>query len=99
PRFWRALRYSLRASSEDFGRALLLVLVRGLLMGFAVLNLHLLASFALWVAEHLAGFDVAYLGVLCSLGNAAYALALALLAWCLLRPFHEAANYLFFMDV
>jgi len=99
PRFWRAVRYSLRATGRDFGRALLLVNVRGLLLLFAVFNLHLLGNFALWAAEHLGGFDVAYLGVLCSLGNAAYVLALVLLAWCLLSPFNEAANYLFFMDV
>jgi Domain of unknown function (DUF4129) len=99
PRFWRAVRYGLRASGQDFGRALLLVSVRGLLLLFAIFNLHLFGSFLLWAGENLGGFDVAYLGVLCSLGNSAYLLALALLAWCLLSPFNEAANYLFFMDV
>jgi hypothetical protein len=99
PRFWRALRYGTRAFREDFGRALLLVGLRGLILLFAVVNLHLFATFALWAAEQLAGLDVAYISVLCSLSNGAYSLALILLTWVLLRPFTEATNYLFFMDM
>jgi hypothetical protein len=99
PRFWRAVRYGVRASGQQFGRAFLLMSMRAMFLLFAILNLHLLGIFMLWVAENLGGFDVAYLGVLCSLGNSAYLLALTLLAWCSLSPVNEAANYLFFMDV
>jgi hypothetical protein len=69
-----------------------------MLLLFAFLNLHLFGTFALWAAEDLGGFDVAYAGVLCSLDNAAYTLCLVLLAWSLLTPFCEACNYLFFVD-
>ncbi len=99
PRFGRAFRYAMRASGQHFGTALLLAMMRGLLWVFAVLNLHLLAGFALWAIENLGGFDVAYLSLLMSLDNSAYFLALVLLARCLLSPFNEAANYLFFLDV
>jgi hypothetical protein len=98
PRFWRAVQYAFQASGRHFRRSLLVTSVRALLLIFAVFNLHLFWSFALWVAENLAGFDVAYLGVLCSLRNGAYFLTLVLLAWCLLSPYHEAVGYLFFVD-
>jgi hypothetical protein len=99
PRFWRAVSYSLRVSGgELIGRALIVVVTRGLMLIFAVFNLHLFGNFVLWAAESLGGFDVAYLSVLCSLGNAGYSVALVLLAWCLLTPYSEAANYLFFVD-
>ena len=99
PRFWRAVRDSIQATNMHFGRALSFVVLRSSLLIFAVLNLHLFGQFGLWVAEDLAGLDVAYLGVLCSLGNSAYLLILVLVAWCLLTPFNEALSYLFFVDV
>jgi hypothetical protein len=99
PRFWRAVRYGLRVARQDVGGGLLLLTARGVLLVFAVFNLHLLGRFVLWAAEHLGGFDVAYVSVICSLENGAYVLVLTLAAWCLLSPFAEAGNYLFFMDV
>src|SRR5437899_3352064 len=75
-RFWRGFRYAFRASGWHFGRACLLQVVRGLVFLFALFNFHLFWRFALWVAGDLAGFDVALLGVLCSLGNPVYLLAL-----------------------
>ncbi len=98
PHFGRAFRYALRAGGWNFGPACLLQLILGVAFLFAFFNLHLFWNFALWGAENLAGIDVAWLGVLCSLGNPVYALALAgLTAW-LLTPFYEAGNYLFFVD-
>jgi hypothetical protein len=97
-RFWRAVKHSIRATSQHAGRAFLVVVLRGVLLVFAVLNLHLFLSFGLWAAENLGGFDVAFVGVLCSLGNAAYLLTLTLAAAWLLLPWNEAVNYLFFVD-
>ncbi|HYV35822.1 MAG TPA: hypothetical protein VE988_08980, partial [Gemmataceae bacterium] len=98
PRFWRAFRYSFKVSGQSLDKALLLTTMRGTLLLFAVLNLHLFGIFAFWVAEHLGGFDVAYASVVCEIDNAAYTLALILLAWALLSPFSEACNYLLFVD-
>jgi hypothetical protein len=97
-RFWRAVRHSLRATTHHPGRAFLIVILRGILLVFAVLNLHLFLNFALWAAESLGGFDVAFVGVLCSLGNPAYLLTLTLTALWLLLPWNEAVNYLFYVD-
>jgi hypothetical protein len=97
-RFWRAVKHSIRATSQHAGRAFLIVVLRALLLAFAVLNLHLFLNFGLWAAESLGGFDVAFLGVLCSLGNTAYLLSLVLAAAWLLMPWNEAVNCLFFVD-
>jgi hypothetical protein len=97
-RFWRGCKFAVLATSRHFGRACMLLLLRGLLFLFALLNLHLFWAFGLWTAENLAGVDVALLGVLCSLGNPAYLLALTAIAWWLLAPLNEALNYLFFVD-
>jgi hypothetical protein len=97
-RFWRGCKFALLATSRHFGRACVLVLLRGILFLFAVLNLHLFWGFGLWTVENLAGVDVALLGVLCSLGNPAYLLAVTAIAWWLLTPLNEALSYLFFVD-
>jgi hypothetical protein len=97
-RFWRGVRYSLRATTQHFGRACLVLLVRGFLMFVAILNLHLFWNFVLWTAENLGGIDVALLGVLSTLVNPVYLFTLIALAWWLLTPFNEAVNYLFFID-
>jgi hypothetical protein len=97
-RFWRAVKHSIRATSQHAGRAFLIVMLRALLLAFAVLNLHLFLHFGLWAAESLGGFDVAFLGVLCSLGNSGYLLSLVLVAAWLLMPYGEAVNCLFFVD-
>jgi hypothetical protein len=97
-RFWRGCRISLLASGRHFDRACVVLLVRWLMLLFAILNLHLFWNFALWTAENLAGIDVALLDVLCSLSNFVYLLILLALAWWLLTPFREAVDYLFFVD-
>jgi hypothetical protein len=97
-RFWRALKHSMRATGQHPGRAFLLLILRAVVLAFAVLNLHLFLSFGLWAAENLGGFDVAFLGVLCALGNPAYLLTVVLLAVWLLLPWNEAINYMFFVD-
>jgi hypothetical protein len=98
-RFWQAFVYAARAGGDHLGLALLLMLLRGIMLTFAVFNLHLMIHFILWTADDLGGLEVAYLGVLFSPGNGAYTLALCLFAWSLLVPFHEAAAFLFFMDL
>jgi hypothetical protein len=97
-RFWRAVKHSLRATGQHTGRALLFVGLRGVLLAFAVLNLHLFLNFGLWAAESLGGFDVAFVNVLCSLGNMAYLFTLTLAAAWLLMPWTQAVDYLFFVD-
>lgn len=97
-RFWRAFKHAVRATAQHPGSAFLIVLLRGVLLVFAVLNLHLFLKFGLWAAESLGGFDVALINVLCSLDNAAYFLSLVLVAAWLLLPWKEAVNYLFFVD-
>jgi hypothetical protein len=98
-RFWRAIGFGFRACGDRFGSAVLLVFLRFILLVFAVLNLHLMIHFALWVAEDPGGMDLAYASALLSLGNTAYVLAISLLAWCCLLPLHEASAYLFFVDL
>ena len=95
---WRAWRHSARASIRHFPRALAIVGGRVALLGLAVLNLHLFARLALWVAEDLAGADVALARLLCSLDNTPYFISLLGLAWWLLAPYAQAVNYLFFID-
>jgi hypothetical protein len=95
---WRAWRDSSRASGRHPLRAAVIVGNRFVLLGFAVLNLHLFWQFGLWAAEDLAGFDIAVLRQLCSLGNGAYLALMTALAWWLLMPFFEAANFLFYVD-
>jgi hypothetical protein len=95
---WRAWRHSNRASGRHPAKAALIVFSRVVLLGFATLNLHLFGQFGLWAAEALGGFDVALAGLLCTLGNPAYTVALLGLAWWLLSPYGEAVNYLFYVD-
>jgi hypothetical protein len=95
---WKAWRRSARGSGRHPLKALIVVNERGVLLVFAVLNLHLFGLFGLWVAEALGGFDVALARLLCSLGNPPYLIALVGLAWWLLAPYFEAVNYLFFVD-
>jgi hypothetical protein len=85
-------------AAREAPRALVVALARLALLAWAVLNLHLLAAVGLWVAGNLGGLDTALLDVLFSLGNPVYAVGLLLLAWLLLAPFAEAANFLLFVD-
>jgi hypothetical protein len=80
------------------GKAAAVVLARLVLHVFVVLNLHLLIVLGVWVAGNLGGLDTALVGVLASLGNPAYVLALVLFGWLLLAPFSEAAGFLLYAD-
>jgi len=95
---WRALRDSGRASGRQPLRAAVIVASRFLLLGFALLNLHMFFQFGLWIAEDMAGFNVAVLRRLCTFDDPAYLVLVVALAWWLLTPFFEAANFLFYVD-
>jgi hypothetical protein len=49
-------------------------------------------------ADQLAGLDTGSLGLMLTPGNPCYLLLLGTLAWWLLAPYNEAANYLFYTD-
>lgn len=86
-------------SQRQPGKALALMLGRGVLLAFAVVNLHTLALVGVWVGESMAGFDWAALTAWLSLRhNPIYTISLVLLAWLLLAPFSEAVNFLFHVD-
>lgn len=95
---WRALRYARRCSFRHGGKAAALIACRFLALLVTVLNLHLFGQFFVWAADQLAGFDTGVLYLLLVLDNPVYLLALGALAWWLLAPYHEAVNYLFYMD-
>jgi hypothetical protein len=95
---WRALRYTRRCASRHFGKACSLVACRLTLLMLAVFNLHLFGLALVWIGDQLAGLDVGALYLVMSLGNPVYLLALGALAWWLLAPYHEAVNFLFYMD-
>jgi len=98
----RRIFAALRASSQEAQRqpvkAGAVVLSRFPLLLLAVVNLYLLVRLGLWTAEHLAGFDVALTALLLSVDNPVYLSALVMLAWLLLAPYFEAANYLVHVD-
>jgi hypothetical protein len=88
-----------REAAFDAVKAAGVVLSRLPLLVLAVVNLHLLAVIVLWAAGNLAGFDTSVLSFqLDPTRNGAYLLSLFLLAWLLLTPFHEASNFLLYLD-
>jgi hypothetical protein len=88
-----------REAVFDAAKASGVVLSRLPLLLLAVVNLHIFAVILLWVASNLAGFDTALLSMqLEPSSNGAYLLSLFLLAWLLLAPFHEASNFLLYLD-
>jgi hypothetical protein len=97
-RLFDALAAARRESQRQPGKAAAVVLSRLPLLVFAVLNLHTVFAGGLWIAERLVGFDLALPGLLLALDNPAYLAALFLLAWLLLAPHAEAANYLLHVD-
>jgi hypothetical protein len=98
-RLYQALQAVGRESQRQPGKVLALLLGRGALMIFAVLNLHMLFLAGVWVGENLAGFDWAALAAGLSLvHNPTYVLVLLLFAGVVLAPYSEAVNYLFHVD-
>jgi hypothetical protein len=88
-----------RETSFDAAKAAGVVLSRLPVLLLAVVNLHILVVILLWVAGNLAGFDTSVLGFqLEPFANGAYLLSLFLFAWVLLAPFHEASNFLLYLD-
>jgi hypothetical protein len=81
-------------------KSTVIVLSRLALICLVVIELHLLSYALLWIADDLAGFDVALLRVELSFWtNSVYTTMLFLLAWLLLTPFFEASNFLLHTDV
>lgn len=95
---WKAFRYARRSSFRHGGKATAIIACRFLVLLVAVINLHLFAQFFLWSGDQLAGFDTGVLYLMLAPDNPVYLLALGALAWWLLAPYHEAVNYLFYMD-
>jgi hypothetical protein len=93
-----ALRESARALQRNSAKVVAVGIARLAATAFVFLNLHFLASGALWAMANLVGFDVALLNVQLVLTNPAYCVSLVLLAWWLLAPFAEACNYLLHVD-
>jgi hypothetical protein len=93
-----ALWTSSREAQRQAGKAAALTAGRLALWIVALINAHVFLLVGLWIADDLAGFDLARLGVLLSLHNPIYGVILTLLAWLLITPFAEASNYLFHVD-
>ncbi len=95
---WKAFRYSRRCAGRQFGKAVLVLGYRLLALGVVMVNLHLFLRGGLWIAEELAGFNWAYLGLIFAPDNPVYILVLGAGAWWLLAPYLEAIHYLFYSD-
>ncbi len=93
-----AFRSSSREAQRQPGKVAVIVLSRLILLALAVINLHTLVIVGLWIAENLAGFDTALLGILLALNNPLYFISLVLLSWLLLTPLFETTNYLLHVD-
>ena len=92
-----------REARFDPGKTAAVVFNRIPLLGFGVINLHLLGGMALWAAGNLAGFDVALVSFSLTIFdpahfNPVYLVALTMLAWLLLAPYFEASNFLLHLD-
>jgi hypothetical protein len=95
---WQVWQASRRQMQRQWGKAAAVVLLRLPLLVVVLLNLHLFVRTGLWIGDHLAGFDLAFTELQLTLKNPAYAAALLILAWLLLAPFIEAANFLLHVD-
>jgi Domain of unknown function (DUF4129) len=95
---WIGLSVVIRDTTIDAGKASLIVLLRPVLVLLAMVNLHVVAVMVLWTAGNMIGLEVSFWWIVLQLGNPAYLLALGLLAWYLVSPFHEAVNFLLHAD-
>jgi hypothetical protein len=81
-------------------KAAAIVLCRIPLLMLVAVELHLLGTALLWIADNLGGLDTALLDVeFRFFGNPIYTTALFLLSWLLLTPFFEAGNFLLRTDI
>jgi hypothetical protein len=85
-----AQRQPLKSAAVTWGRLPLLLIT--------VINLYLLVRVALWIGDNFGGFDLAVPGVFLSVRNPVFMTALVMVAWLLLAPYFEAANYLLHVD-
>jgi hypothetical protein len=92
--WWTAVRQAQR----QMGKALALSVCRPFLLLFAGVNLFMSVKVLLWVAENLAGLDIALLDVVLAWNNPIYRASLLFLVILLMLPFGEATNYLFHID-
>jgi hypothetical protein len=97
-RLFEALRTVGRDLPRQSGKAAAVTFIRLPLLLLAVLNLLLLGSLVLEIAGELGGLDTALLSAILFLDNPVYVAALAVVAWVLLAPYTEAANYLLHVD-
>jgi len=97
-RWTAAIKTGSQQTQRNATRAGIVTISRLAILLVAVLNLHAVLRFVLWVADDLAGFDLSYLGFVLTLGNPVYFASLAIFAWLLLVPFAEACNYLLYVD-
>jgi hypothetical protein len=95
---WAGLGEASRAAAVEPARAGVVTMMRLPMLGVACGNLHLLLLAGLWVCTDLAGLDLAFAGRQLALDNPVYLAALILLAWMLLSPCFEAANFLLYAD-
>jgi hypothetical protein len=97
-RLFDALRAAGRDLPRQSGKAAAVTLVRLPLLLLGVLNLFLAGTIALYLAGELGGLDTALLRAVLFLDDPVYVAALAGVAWVLLAPYAEAANYLLHVD-
>jgi hypothetical protein len=97
-RLFDAVRTAGRDLPRQSGKAAAVTLVRLPLLLLGVLNLFLLGLIGLYLAGELGGLDTALLSAVLYLDDPVYLAALAVVAWVLLAPYAEAANYLLHVD-
>jgi hypothetical protein len=97
-RLFDALRTVGRDLPRQSGKAAAVTFVRIPLILLGVLNLFLLGLIGLYLAGELGGLDTALLSAVLFLDDPVYLAGLAVVAWVLLAPYAEAANYLLHVD-
>lgn len=96
--WWEAIAESVRESQQQAGRIMAVLLAEFGLLVLGIVNLHLLLHVGFWVAEHLAGFDLAFASAVLTTSNPVYILALLLFTFLVLTPYGEATSYLLHVD-
>ncbi|MBY0522474.1 MAG: DUF4129 domain-containing protein [Gemmataceae bacterium] len=97
-RWWKALDGAGKQGQRVIGKSSAVVLVRLPLLSLTFVNMHALIQIALWALDQLAGFDMAFAGLVLSLSNPVYDLTLLMIAILLMTPYIEASNYLLHVD-
>ena len=91
-------REAVRQTQRQAAKAAAVAFTRPVLAAVVAVNLHVLVRVGLWIADDLAGFDVALAGVVLTAQNPAYVAVMILLSWLLLWPYFEATSYLLHVD-